>query len=149
MAADRAARIAGLRKLADVLEDNPDLPLPHPFSHGSVDFYLQDGREDMQALARALPCSWVKHYWDGRGTAFFDLRGKLGGLSIHLSAHRDAVCTRVVTGQREVTETVKDPEALAKVPEVTVTRVVDDVEWKCEPLMKPALADDAPLEVAS
>jgi hypothetical protein len=46
-----------------------------------------------------------------------------------------------VVGTREVTEEVPDPEALAAVPKVTVTRTVEDVRWECRPLLAEAQRD--------
>jgi hypothetical protein len=43
-----------------------------------------------------------------------------------------------VTGTREVTEQVPDPEALAAVPTTTVTRTEDVTEWVCRPLLADA-----------
>jgi hypothetical protein len=142
-AAHRAAYTAGLRALADVLDGHPEVPLPY---HGngceiSVNFLSgTDPRARMAAAARAFPCTWHKDAWetpDG-SSAYFDLRGELGGLRLKLSAYRSEVCERVVTGTREVTETVPDPEALAAVPEVEVTRVIEDVEWRCHSILAPA-----------
>lgn len=50
-------------------------------------------------------------------------------------ASRSDVCERVEIGQRTVTETVPDPELVADVPLVEVTRTVTDYRWECSPLM--------------
>jgi hypothetical protein len=52
---------------------------------------------------------------------------------------RNEVCEKVVTGTREVTKEVPDPEALAAVPKVTVTETVEDVEWRCHPILDAAV----------
>ena len=90
-----------------------------------------DNKAGMAAAARALRGPWVK---TGDGT-YFDLSGRVAGLSVRLCAYRDQVCTKVVTGTREVTKMVKDPAALASVPEIEVTETVEDVEWQCSPLL--------------
>jgi hypothetical protein len=59
------------------------------------------------------------------------------GLKVKVTTYRDAVCERVVTGTREVTREVRDPDALAAVPTTTVTETVEDVEWVCAPLTAP------------
>ncbi len=56
---------------------------------------------------------------------------------MNLSAFRDDVCERIVTGTHQVTETGKDPEALAAVPEIEVTKTVEDVEWRCGSILAP------------
>lgn len=62
-----------------------------------------------------------------------------GGIKFEVYTDRDAVCERVVTGRREVVEEIPDPEALAAataaVPLVMVTRIEEDVTWKCRPLL--------------
>ena len=136
---EREAYISGLRKLADALEAHPEVPLPTSGSRMHLSWNLWDdsAREQMAAVARGIPCRWAKETRDGYdgGPAYFDLTASLDGLRLKVTAERDSVCTRVVTGTREVTETVKDPDALAAVPEVEVTRTVEDVEWQCHPLL--------------
>ena len=148
--ARRDAYIKGLRALADALEQNPgDLPLPYEGNVSDITFHFlsaADPRAEMAAAARALPCNWRKNvsdYTARGGEAYFDLKGELHGVKVELTAYRADVCERVVTGTREVTEKVKDPEALAAVPEVEVTRTVEDVEWVCHPVMAPQATGDA------
>jgi hypothetical protein len=136
---DRAEYIAGLRQLADLLEQNPDaLPLPYEGRSGAITFHFlsgEDPKAEMAAAARAIPTRLDK----SGGDSYFDLTGSLHGLKIELTAFRDAVCERVVTGTETVTEQVRDPEAaeqaLASVPLVEVTRTIEHVEWRCTPLL--------------
>jgi hypothetical protein len=143
----RAAYIDGLRALASVLEAHPEVPLPYEGTGTEMAFHFLHGADPRAAMAetaRALPCAWRKETRDYEdGTAYFDLHGQLAGLKVRLCAYRDAVCTRVKVGTREVTETVKDPAALAGVPEVEVTRTEDIVTWDCGSLLAPAAADAA------
>lgn len=135
----RTEYIMGLRMLADVLEGHPEVRLPvYGRSGARIHFYFDgtpDGITAMAAARRAFPCTWEKHFTGGENTDWFDLRGELAGLEIELYTPRDAVCERVVTGTREVTEIVKDPEVLAKVPEIEVTKVIEEVEWRCHPVL--------------
>jgi hypothetical protein len=135
MTTDRTAYIEGLRALADTLEQNPDLPLP---SHGStmaISWYSWDDAAQMAAIARALPCDWVKDVTGAdEDYAHFHLRGSVAGLNLKITSYRNTVCTRRVTGTREVTEEVPDPDA----PMVTVTTTVEDVEWDCHPVLAAA-----------
>lgn len=143
---ERAAYIAGIRKLADVLESRPDLPLPSDGSRKglpltwSFGFIYGDPKAAMAAAVRLLPCDFAKEYRDEGDPmlAKLNLNGRIEGLHVRLTAYRDLVCTMVVTGTREITEDVPDPEELAKVPVKSVTRVVEDVEWTCGPILAPA-----------
>jgi hypothetical protein len=143
----RAAYTAGLRALADVLDRHDEVPLPHAGNGTEISINFlsgQDPRAALAAAARAIPCDWRKDAWeapDGRN-AYFDLLGELHGLKLKLCAYRETVCERVVTGTREVTVTVPDPEALAAVPKVTVTKFVDDVEWRCGSVLALAKKDE-------
>ena len=142
----RAAYTAGLRILADVLDQHDEVPLPYDGSDDEVTIHFlfgDDPRAQMAAAARAIPCNWRKNDpGDGSYDAMYlDLQGQLAGLKLKLVAYRTAVCERVVTGTREVTVTVPDPEALAAVPEVTVTKFVDDVEWRCGSVLALAKKD--------
>lgn len=137
-APDRQAYVDGLRALAAVLEEHPEVPLPWDGTGSEITCHFLHGdgpRAAMAAAARAIPCAWSK---DVRDDDYFDLHGQLAGLKIKLTAFRDAVCTRVVTGVSTVTEEVQDPDALAAVPKVTVTREVEEITWDCGSLLAPA-----------
>jgi len=140
----RQAYIDGLRALAAVLQEHPEIDLPTDGRRVPLawNFWDDDAREQMAAAARALPCDWRKSVSNGsEGEAsYFDLYGSLAGLKIRLTAYRDAVCTRVVTGVSQVAEEVPDPEALAAVPKVMITREVEEVTWDCGSLLAPAAA---------
>lgn len=133
----RSSYTAGLRALADLLDAHPQVPLPHYGTSGApmAIFFLsgEDPKAALVAATRAFPGPKQKGVWD----TYYDVQGSLHGLHYKLTAFRDAVCERIVTGTREVVEEVPDPEALAAVPKVTVTTTVEDVEWKCSPLLAP------------
>ncbi|MEO3856105.1 hypothetical protein [Acrocarpospora sp. B8E8] len=134
----RAEYIRGLRALADILENNPDLDLPYTGrrEYGMLHFIPgESSKKQARLFARLIPGTVGK---EPRDTAF-DLVGKLHGLHVKMIAQRDEVCTRVVTGTREVTEEIPDPQALAAVPKVTVTRTEEVIRWDCKPILA---ADD-------
>lgn len=60
---------------------------------------------------------------------------RFGRISLEVFAQRDQVCERVVIGTHEETLEEPDPEALAAVPTVTKTVTVEDVEWRCQPIL--------------
>jgi hypothetical protein len=130
----RQGYIDGLRALADALAAYPELMLP-------IDGYLSgmsilstgeaDQREQLAAWARVLPGRKTKSGSD----RYFRFDGAFAGLKIQVVCDRDVVCERVVIATREVTEDVPDPEALAAVPTVSVTKTVEDVEWRCSPVL--------------
>lgn len=130
----RADYIAGLRLLADALERSPEVPLPYEGASTDMTFHFLSGDDPkaaMAACARPLPTSFTKNA-DGK---YFDLHGKLAGLRVNLTAFREEVCERIVTGTRQVEVEEPDPEALAAVPKVTKTVTVEDVEWRCHPIL--------------
>jgi hypothetical protein len=146
-AARRAAHIAGLRRLATTLEAHPGLPLPWEGSHAPLTFHFLSGdaRANLAAAARALPCaSWAKgtREYGELGGSYFDLHGEVLGLKVMLIADRETVCERVVTGKREVTEMLPDPDLIAAIPLVPVTREEDIVEWTCGSVLAPAQDGD-------
>lgn len=102
MSADRAGYIAGLRELAGLLEQHPEIPLPFAGSTAdaakvSFGFHGYDPakvRAELAAAVAALPCDLTPEI----GDRWIDLKGQIGGLHIRLYASRDDVCTRRVTG---------------------------------------------------
>lgn len=129
----RSEYIAGLRALADLLEQHDELELPFTGSGNSLNVIpVADQREQVAAWARALPGLVRKSVRDG----YFDLTGNLHGLRIAVICDRDQVCTRVVTGTREVT--TSEPIISGH---RDVTETVEDVEWVCEPLLAEAVSE--------
>jgi hypothetical protein len=134
---------ADLRELADMIEANPAIAnvsgLRWAFDRMLVSVNTKD---EVVALTRAgMRTAGVKvEKHQGEKYAGVDI--KFGGrLSLHVYTDREEVCERVVIGTREVTEEVPDPEALAAVPKVIVTKTVEDVKWVCSPLLAPAAGD--------
>jgi hypothetical protein len=147
----RADYVKGLRALADILEASPEVPLPYTGSVSEIAInaflHSKDPRAAIVATVRAFTgVAWDKETRDGKGSddSYFDMLGSLHGLRLRLTSYRDAVCERVVTGTREVTETVKDPAKLAEVPEIEVTKTVEEVEWRCAPILKPVTVPEGP-----
>lgn len=137
----RAAYIEGLRALADVLQKHDEVPLPSNGGTGTIvfNFWSDDAKARMAAVARAFPVTWRKHAWEAAsGTAYFELNATLHGLPLQLGAHRDTVCERIVTGieEREVEEEV-EPAKTRK-----VVKKVETVEWRCTPLLAPAVSPE-------
>lgn len=132
---DRAGYTAGLRALADLLDAHPEVPLPYHGTAARMAIYqLSAGREAFAATVRALPGHKRKEVEGDTYRVAVDL----DGLRLEAVAYRETVCERVVTGTREVTRQVPDPDALAAVPTTTVTETVEDVRWDCLPLTAPA-----------
>lgn len=139
----RAAYVKGLRALADILEAHPELELPYSGSKDSPLSFIPYGsanRTQAGLFARLIPGTVAKQ---PRGEAV-DLIGSVHGLHVCLIATRDEVCERIVVGTREVEIEEPDPVALAKVPTVKRTEVVEDVEWRCGSI----LAADTSRQVA-
>ena len=129
----RSEYTAGLRALADMLDANPELPLPYNGLRPEIRLSIfTHTREEAAAYARLLPGKVDKEVTD---SSYFglDLKGALHGLHVLVHVPREKVCTRVVKGTRQVTRTE---------PIVTghreVTETVEDVEWECGPLLAEA-----------
>jgi len=160
---ERAAFTDGLRLIADWLDANPDVPLPYLDSTISGEdrptltillgwWSGKDQREQMATIGRAMGQFAKYARPDGDRFAISHL---FGSIAVTATAARDEVCERVVVGTHEVTEEVPDPEALAALPTVTVTKTVEEVEWVCSSLLSPEprqlaaiLTPDADLAVA-
>lgn len=137
MTVDRSEYTAGLRALADLLDNNPDLKLPYgagtgPEPTGRITFYFlgtEDAKADLARMARLIPGTVTKEARDN----VLSVVGSLHGLHVEAVAYRDAVCERVVKATREVTRQVPAVDAI---PARTVTETVEDVEWVCAPILR-------------
>jgi hypothetical protein len=140
----RAEYVKGLRALADILEQHPELRLPYegdsPDIGKRITFHFlssDDPRSEIAAARRALGVPLEK---EGDSDSYFYFNGNLHGLYFNLVAFRNEVCERVVVGTREVEIEEPDPELLAQVPTVKRTETVEDVEWQCHPILAEAEA---------
>lgn len=110
----RAEYVKGLRALADILDAHPELPLPYDGNSTALD--------------------WIEVAADD-GAGQFYLTFQLHGLALRVITTRAQMCERVVTGRREVEIEELDPVALAALPKIKRTEVVEDVEWQCRPVL--------------
>lgn len=132
----------GLRALAAFVEANPELAERLAYSLGNMSepVYGDDSAAVMGQFARAVARGRVENHKDGSSDKFFRLTLCFSdAVRLSLATSREEVCERVVVGTEQVTKTVPDPELLAKVPEIEVTETIEQVEWRCRPL----LASDA------
>jgi hypothetical protein len=132
-----AAYADRLRRLAAWLEDHQEVPLPASISGTTVcfNFWRDTSRADLAAAARAFGLAgWQKRTWSGSENSYFEMARDWAGWRIELTAYRDAVCTRVVTGTEErPVEEIVTPAVTR-----TVVKPVETIEWVCEPVMAPA-----------
>lgn len=85
----RAAYIAGLRQLADLLEQHPEARLPYAGT-GCGLLFQPRGASEFLSTARALGCEWTAGEWDGSNDApYFEADGALAGLKLELLARCD------------------------------------------------------------
>lgn len=147
----RAAYTQGLREIADWLDAHPEVKLPHIGAHipgcelPSLPIWIRapykwdddqrDARARLAEIARAMGRA---NKGPGLVDGTFIVWRQFAGLAVFAQTERDEVCEKVVTGVREETVEVPDPEALAAVPKVTVTRTVEDFGWICSPLLAEA-----------
>ena len=121
----------GLRQLADLLDNHPELPLPYSGSGADHTLHwIEYDKASAARFAQLIPGTITKA---PRGDAM-DLEGRIAGLHVTFIASRAALCERIVTGTHKV---IVDAQPAVEATEAT-TMVVEDVEWVCGSL----LADD-------
>ncbi len=125
----------GLIAVAAMMRANPDLAEHFQWQVDRV-LVPAGNRQMVAAYARAgaahARATVTKHQDDKY--AGVDL--KFGPrVRLHVYVAREEICERIVTGTREVTEEVPDPEYVANAPIVQVTKTVEDVEWRCHPIL--------------
>lgn len=112
------AWIADARAMLDWLEQHPEF-LP-PYCPIRLDIFVAS-KEELAEAARKMGRA-EKSALGG----FFTVSKKFGEHSLEVSAARELVCRRVVTGVREIPE------------EIRPARTEEIVDWVCdEPLLKP------------
>lgn len=120
----------------------PALPLVTGWTTGHVEATWQlvhDDLDEQKQLARTIiraANAYRPGRWDkvDSGSDWFSFIRRIDGVKFAIFVTRAAVCERVVTGTRTVTEQVPDPDH--DVPMVQVTREVEDFEWRCQPILE-------------
>jgi len=127
----------GLRALADMIEQNPDLDANYLGSH----LYIWHAKtsDKLAAITRAALRAGATVEKDITGGQY-NVVASFGPIRAMALAERVNVCERVVTGTETVTRTIPDPTA----PLVEVTETVEHVEWVCRPLLADQSGKDTP-----
>lgn len=114
---DRAAWLAVVRQVLDIVEADPSLPLP--FVGADRVFWSLYGERatprKLAALECALPCEFTGGMSDA-AKGMFELRGEIGGIPVLIDAWAESVAERKVTGvttveQVEWVRLPADPES--------------------------------------
>lgn len=117
--------VSELRRLADIFEQHPELPLPY---HSPAVVLLASGNtENLAEFARIVG----RADKDVTEYSFRLIASGFETVQFFMSAAREFVCERVVVDRQTVTREVPDPDAMASVPLVEVTEEVEVVEWVC------------------
>lgn len=138
---DTTETVTALHALIGFIEANPELG--RYFRHASFERVLiyagrENPREVMAEFIRAGLASGAKIEKDFNGDDWANVHVRFGPIDIEVYGKRAEVCERVVVGTEEVEEEVPDPEVLATVPKVKVTKTVEKVEWRCSPILASA-----------
>lgn len=135
--AARALLADRLHQAADFIAGQPELN-PYAVDVRGTTVVIRDlsiqTADDLARVSRAIGGRWDKR---DRDELFALVREVADGVHVELVAWREQVCTRVVTGTRQIEVEEADPEAVAALPKVTRVETVEDVEWRCEPLLAP------------
>jgi len=131
---NRTEYIDRLRKLADLLEAEPELILPYTVEKDDIQFYPRGAAETAQT-AKLLPTGWEKNDPNASeyDANYYRLTGKWEGARITILELRAAVCERVQVGIEIVAVA-----AVEAAPESVEERPV--FEYRCEPLLAKAVA---------
>jgi hypothetical protein len=145
----KAERLAThLERLAAFVRANPDLGerFAGTFQRFLVCLVWQDNpRAQMADWARRGLAAGAKIEKEF-GDKYTAVNLNFGPIELHVYAEREQVCERIVTGTREVEIEEPDPEAVAALPKIKRTEVVEDVEWRCHSILA---GDDTPSVVSA
>lgn len=127
---------AGLRALADMIEQNSEIAPLADYLLRNACVFSAKAPEHHALLARLAMRYGAKVNKSISNELYnLDLSFADGAVVATVLAHRADVCERVVTGVEVVTKTVKDPAAVAALPDLEVTEEVETVRWECKPLL--------------
>lgn len=129
----RAEYIAGLRALADLLEQRPDLEMPL-VEEVVIPLFGKNQRERVALWTRLLPGRKTKQEGGTLGDVL-RIKGTLRGLPFRIICDREEVCEKRVLRTETVTETVPDPDYVAAAPLVERTTEREIVEWHCHSIL--------------
>lgn len=146
-AEERAATIAGLRELADWLEERPDVPMHQSAYYGRPTIWLSGNWFEGEPIAtspKRLAKAMGKADKYAAGGTFQLSRTFSGDISYTFSFEREAVCKPKAVGTRPVTEKVCSDEQRAaelqaeldKLHEDVVVRHEDVIEYDCQPVLR-------------
>lgn len=127
---------SGLRALAEMIEQNPEVaPLARYYLTTLSVFSSQTSAH--HALLARLALRHGAKVDKSISEELYNLQLSFaeGAVVAHALATRAEVCERVSTGVKVVTKTVKDPGAVAALPDVEVTEEVETFDWVCKPVM--------------
>lgn len=135
-----AAAIAGLRELADFLEQHADAP---PVASADLTQYVGD-RAELARVARMLGKAVKRPV--GADGAWFQIERRFGPITYGAFTTRDVACEARVVGTEPVTETVvtnpaRAAELQAELDALTEEVVVGErpvVEYDCAPVLRGA-----------
>jgi hypothetical protein len=138
-----AQQAAGLRQLADMIEQNPELAVSAAYL-ARLDVFHVIGADTLQAIIRAglaVGATVDKQMFGNTFAATL----RFGPVGVSVLGDRAVVCEKRVEA-KVVVEEVPDPEAVAALPKVLQSRTEEVVSWECKPWMAEA---DAETVVAS
>lgn len=146
------AEVNALRELSAVIERNPWMPRPMfqtstaeslpsriavnvwsipPQAEGETE--IERMKDYVRAIRRAFGGgTWKKNNPrdDSYAEQYYTLTREWHGATLQITTHREQMCQLVVR-EEEYTEEVPDPDVVAEVPTVTVTKTRQIREWIC------------------
>lgn len=124
MSDERLGFIEALRKIANVLESNPDIQVPY----FGTQVVRCESVDEFKRIIEAFGGRWNKESTD----TDYKIKHKLHeNLSLLAYASHEKVCKRVVVGNKHIPETVLPARPETVVP----ARDEQVVKWICPPLL--------------
>ena len=133
--------LTAMRRMLAMTDADPSFILPHSIenyggtSRTECRWYPFNDQENEAKIGasvrRAVGGTWRKEV----NSNYLYMRYEDENTRYVIVLDRPQVCRKVITGTQIVTETVPDPDVLATVPTVEVTKEVETFEWVCDPIL--------------
>jgi len=85
----RASYVQGLRALADLIDNHPDLPIPHQVNRSELQWFVHDDIETVLTIRALMTDAVTAPYDSVRGNFPVEVTGRFAGFAVSVLVARE------------------------------------------------------------